>query len=428
MKSVTIISFSYIHRDARVLRQIRYLAPHYCLHVIGFGPPHPMWQSMPSVRYTPITKPQWNGDAEILHTHPFRQIVKKVRVFQWLLHEKALKAVLLTRLLQHPVLNKAVGLIPSMYEWCYWAERAYTAALHAAIFQHSDIIYANDWTALPVGAEAAARLGARLIFDAHEYAPLEFEESKEWRRTYQGMIRHLLKRYQMAIDASITVAPAIAERYAREYTFKPIVVLNIPEYREAPQRVHDAGTIRLIHHGGAMRARKLDRMIETLARCDRRYSLTFMLVGADAAYQTELQQLAEKVAPGRVQFRAAVLPEEIVTTIAEYDMGFYLLEPTNYNNSVALPNKLFDFIAARLPVCIGPSPGMVELVEKHGIGLVCPSFEPDRVAEKMNQITAEELTRYRAAVQETAAIYTAEKEMQKLVALVGELGGERISV
>jgi len=97
-----------------------------------------------------------------------------------------------------------------------------------------------------------------------------------------------------------------------------------------------------------------------------------MLVGS-VSYIEQLRKLAAQLAPNRIFFHDPVPPAQIVQQIQRYDVGLYLLEPSNYNRAMGTPNKLFDFIAAGLGVCIGPSPAMAELVHQYGIGVVAPA-------------------------------------------------------
>jgi hypothetical protein len=114
---------------------------------------------------------------------------------------------------------------------------------------------------------------------------------------------------------------------------------------------------------------------------------------------------------------APVSPAEIIRSIAAYDMGFYLLEPSSFNNAMALPNKIFDFIAAGLAVCVGPSPEMASLVNEYRIGCVTPTFKPADVAAVLNRITFEDLDRMKASSQKAARLFNADIEMQKLLRL-----------
>lgn len=119
--------------------------------------------------------------------------------------------------------------------------------------------------------------------------------------------------------------------------------------------------------------------------------------------------------PKRVYFHSPVSPQEIVNNLASYDMGFYLLPFTNYNNSVALPNKFFDFIMAGLAVCIGPSPEMARLTNIFEIGVVSDTFEPQEVAAKLNALSALDIDQYKHNAIKARDSLNADVEMQKLV-------------
>lgn len=387
--SICVISFSPIYRDARVLRQIRHLAPHYRLTVVGYGQPHRAWQNHPHLKWVVVTEER-------------RRLAKPLRL-----------ALLLLARLQ-----------PTLYDDWYWQKSHHTLALTEALASGSQAYHANDWEALPVAAEAAKKTGARLIFDAHEYAPLEFEDVWFWRILHAPAINYFLRQYTPLIDASTTVAPMIATRYQQEFKLKPIVVLNAPDPVPVPERDLDFDHIRLIHHGVADRKRCLETMIQTVAQCDPRFSLHFMLIETDPDYVSSLKKLADQLAPGRVTFHPAVTPENIVPQIADYDIGFYLLAfRQNYNNQMALPNKFFDFIAAGLAVCIGPSPAMAEIVRRYGLGCVAPTLDPHDVALVLNRLSAEQLVVMRRSARAAAKELNANHEMSKLVALYDQLLG-----
>ncbi len=382
-KRICILSFSPIYRDARVLRQIKYLSKDYDLNVIGYGAPPPQWKNAKNV--------EWH----VLET-PLSPLITKMEGLIFL----------------------ALGrLTTSFYDHWYWRKRHHRIALKTATASACDAYHANDWEALPVAAEASKMANAKLVFDAHEYAPLELENRWYWKPFFQQAITYFMRKYALHVNASMTVAPLISKRYSEEFTLNPIVLLNTPETIPLSKRKSDFDHIRLIHHGGAIRDRKLESLIETIALCDRRYSLHFMLINNDPDYLNQLKILADKLAPGRVAFDKSVRPEEIVLRISEYDIGLCLIAPTNYNYFVSLPNKFFDYIVAGLSVCIGPSPSMVEIVRKYGLGCIASSFDPHDVAESLNSLTADQLSMMQMAAQKAALEVNAEKEMGKLLEL-----------
>jgi hypothetical protein len=268
-----------------------------------------------------------------------------------------------------------------------------------------------------VAAEAAKVKHAKLVFDAHEYAPLELENRWYWKVVFKPTTTYFIKKYVTQINASVTVAPLISDRYEKEFGFGAAIILNAPEAEPLPRNKSNFENIRLVHHGGSIRDRKLEKLIETLVRCDRRFSLHLMLLNNDPAYLNRLKSLSDILTPGRVFFYDPVPPEQIVKRISEFDIGFYLLEPNSFNNIAALPNKFFDFIVAGLAVCVGPSPSMAEFVNQYGLGCVAPSFEPYDVANTLNELTIADISKMRSAAQEASKRINAQNEMKKLVDL-----------
>jgi glycosyltransferase involved in cell wall biosynthesis len=392
-QTVAILSFSPIARDARVLRQIEHLAPRYDLLVVGYGPPPPRWDGVPGVAWLAVP------EAPPMHRRtPVRLARSRLLLLLSRLH-------------------------PAIFDAWYWGEPARRSALALALARSAPglaVVHANDWQTLPLALRLARLRGAKLVLDLHEYAPLEFEDDLEWRLTYGPAIRSLLMRLAPHVSASITVGHVIAERYRAEFPLDPIVVLNAPSRTEAPERERASGQVRMIHHGGAIRSRRLEQMVDVLSHCDERFTLDFMLVG-DEAYIADLRAYAAARAPGRVSFLAPVRPDEVVARLSAYDLGFYLLRPTNYNNSAALPNKLFDFLAAGLAVCVGPSPEMARLVHEHGCGVVAPSFEPADVAAVLSRLDGESLAAMRRAARRASETLNAANEMAKLTALYERL-------
>mgnify|MGYP000399364778 CR=1 FL=1 len=386
--TVAILAFSPIRRDARVLRQIAYLSEHFRLVVIGYG----SLENVPSgVEYHAIAPPDGLG------------LGRKVRSAFYLPLGRCFPAW--------------------GYEAWYWQRSDRQAMLDLLKETQAHLIHANDWHSLPIGARAAQTSQAQLILDLHEYAPLQYPS-----RSYRGLLfnplsDYLIRKYSRQVTATITVSHSIAEKYQQVYGLHPQVVMNAPPYNPTVRFTPtDEQHIRLVHHGAAIPARRLDLLIQTLGQTEPRYTLHFLLTNPTSAYVSRLQRLAERLAPGRVFFHPAVKPQEIVSRIAEFDLGFYLLPPTCFNQAAALPNKFFDFIAAGLAVCIGPSLEMARLVDQHKFGVVASSFDPGDAARLLNSLTTKNIDQMKCNALEAREFLNAEVEMSKLVDLYASLG------
>ena len=87
--------------------------------------------------------------------------------------------------------------------------------------------------------------------------------------------------------------------------------------------------------------------------------------------------------------------DDIIPYISQYDIGIYLLEPNNFNNKHALPNKFFEFIQGRLAIAIGPSPEMAKIVTDYDLGLISKDFDAKNLAETVNSFTTDKIIYYK---------------------------------
>jgi len=112
---------------------------------------------------------------------------------------------------------------------------------------------------------------------------------------------------------------------------------------------------------------------------------------------------------------------EICEATNQYDIGLFLLPPVNLNYRFALPNKLFEFIQARLAVAIGPSPEMARVVRAHKVGVVSESFDPASMADSLNSLTREDLIRFKQASHRSADQLCFEAVSDRLLAVIQDL-------
>ena len=292
-------------------------------------------------------------------------------------------------------------------------------ATHTLKSHDFDLIVANDIDTLPVALKN--RGAARVLFDAHEYAPRQFENSFVWRFFMQKYKQHLCQTSIHQADAMTTVGPTISDEYAHVFGVRPSVVLNAPHYLALDREPRHDGLIRMVHHGGASRTRRLEVMIDAMAFLDERFRLDLMLISGDPKYLASLKRRASS--DPRIAFPSPVKPDEIVETLSEYDVGLYSLPPNSFNARHALPNKLFDFIQARLCVAIGPLPEMKRLVEQHDCGVVAQDFTAEALAETLRALDRPEVEACRRAADAAAAELCYEKSAEVLLGIVRDLLG-----
>lgn len=370
------VSFSDLSRDPRVRRQIAALAQEHEVTAAGLADP-----GMSGVSFVALPTSQ---------VKPARQ-----------------RVLALARLLGR------------RHEAYYWAV-SYIAAARAAIAgRRFDLIIANDVETWPLAI--ALKGDGRVLFDAHEYAPGEHAENLRWRLLYRPFRIHLCRRYLPLADGILTVCDGLADEYARVFKVRrPVVVRNIPPSNPAGIPAKDGGanaeTIRLIHHGWAAPNREIERMIAAMGLLDARFTLDLMLMGQDTPYCQHLRALAKS--DTKVRFIPPVPAKDIIQATTSYDLGFYLLPPTNPNNLFALPNKFFEFIHAGLGVAIGPSPEMARLARVHDFGVISTDFSPETIARELKTLGPERLREIKCNAHRAASVLNWETESALLRAEV----------
>lgn len=289
-----------------------------------------------------------------------------------------------------------------------------------------DVVVANDVLAVPLAVSLKPRRGVHA--DLHEYAPKQGEDDLKWRLWTGPFMDWACRRYVTKADSVSTVAEGIAEEYASVYGItKPSVVPNASAYEDRSSPTPVQSPLRLVHTGAAGRVRRIEVMIDAVRRANElrpgTATLDLVLVPGEQRYIDELAQKVAAVPDCAVRMRAPVPFEQIVPMLQDYDIGFYLCPPSNFNMEHALPNKLFEFIQARLALLIGPSPEMQALVERHGVGLVAGGFDAESAAVALTGMTAAEVLRMKEASHAAARELSAEATSSAWPAAVRKLAG-----
>ena len=374
MQTVVVLSFSDLSRDPRVNRQIRFLSEAYEVVAVGLADP-----GVPGVDFVPV------------------ELRRRTTVAK---------------------LADGTRLLARRFESFYWRQHHIAQTLERLAGVRADVIVANEIDALPVALRIGGACGARVIFDAHEYSPLELEDRLVFRLFFRRYREYLCRTYIPRVDGMMTVCESIAEAYERDTGVRPVVVFNAPDYEELEPVVRGSEdrTIRLVHHGGAHPSRKLENMIEMMRHLDGRFRLDFLLVPGPGGYLDALKRRA--AGDERIRFLEPVPMRELPRFLNAYDVGVYILPPNSFNARFALPNKLFEYIQARLAVAVSPSPEMARVVREAGCGVVSRDFTAEAMAEALRSLDREQIEAYKRRSHEAARELSAERSRTTVLELV----------
>lgn len=276
-----------------------------------------------------------------------------------------------------------------------------------------DAILVNHLVAVPLARAVGG--DTPVVFDAHEHWT---SESVSWTRrqrlSMRGAHERIVARHVPEIAAMMTVSAGIAEDFAARCGQAPRVVTNAPFFRDLAPSATDE-PIRLVHIGLADERRRLEDTIEAVALAGDRFNLDLIL-GRDNAYRRRLEGLVARH-PG-IRVLPPVPSTELLNVANAYDVGVFLLPGKNPNQVHVLPNKLFDYIQARLAVAVGPSTEMAALVNEWDCGVVSESFTPPSFAAALARLDVTAVERMKRNADRAAHVLTAERNRDTVLSLV----------
>ncbi|HKO38074.1 MAG TPA: glycosyltransferase, partial [Solirubrobacterales bacterium] len=229
-----------------------------------------------------------------------------------------------------------------------------------------DLIHANDYNTAWIGLAGKLLAGSRFVYDSHELWP-DRNLRPEW-RPWLLLCEALFVR---AADAVVTTSPGYAEVISSRYRIaQPTVVRNLPEWRAETGGPRAAGDPPLaVYFGAVTRNRGLPAALRALALVP---ELRLRIVGPEAwGYRATLAELAAELGVAeRLELLDPVAPEQAPAMLGDADVGLALIEPACLSYEMTLPNKLYEYVAAGLPVLSSEVPVLAREVREHGVGAV----------------------------------------------------------
>ncbi len=275
-----------------------------------------------------------------------------------------------------------------------------------------DLIIVEDIHFLPLAFSIQKK--ARIIFDAREYYPAQ-KNTFFWRVVEKSLHVRTCKRYLKRCASLITVSQGLALQYSTEFSVPCDVIRSVPGYQEIAVPSMHNDPIRLVHHGVANRVRKLENLIEIATRLGSQYQLDLYL-STSGKYRNFLEKLAETCP--NVTIHKPVAFQDIIPTMAAYDIGLCFFPPVTFNLLHCLPNKFFEYIQARLMIFTGPSPDMADIVSTYQCGVISPSFDVNDAVALIKSITLDDILRAKKASDVAARALCFEEEKKKLLSIL----------
>lgn len=286
-------------------------------------------------------------------------------------------------------------------------------------------VNAHSLSVLPLALYLKLIKKCRIVYDTHE---LETETPSLF-----GFRKILAKVAELVcikhVDHVFCVSEPIAEWYENKYSLpRPTVVLNSPETRplRTSQYLRNKlnltdGAIIHLYFGLLEPHRGIEQMLDSFSTLELdKFVLVFIGYGS-------LENLIQN-SPGfgrNVFLLPAMHQEDLFDVACSADVGLCLINPTSTSYDYCMPNKLFEYMSAGLPVVVGPCSSLKKFVTENNIGVVAEIMDSKCIADSIRNLDKVLNLNVKAHVYEVFQNYSWQRQLRKLEDVYSTLDQER---
>lgn len=319
----------------------------------------------------------WGGEPEMERTYPFSRIILKNKVlryayieFQWKLYKKLLKKA-----------------------------------------DKNCILLANDLDSILPNYIISKKLGIPLVFDSHEiFTEMPSLQGRFTQQIWRKLEQSIVPKIKYMLTASESYADWFAKTYSIE---RPIVVQNFPVHIENPPDSSEINSPKIILYQGVINpSRGLDKIISAMSTIEN----AELWIAGDGPKKAEFENLTKTLGlESKVKFLGKLLPKDLREITKKADVGLSIEENNGLSYYYSMPNKVSDYIQARIPVVVSDFPEMRKVIDRFKTGEKISDHS--QLAEKIAIVLNNGKYFYADSINKAATELCWEKEEPKLIQL-----------
>jgi glycosyltransferase involved in cell wall biosynthesis len=259
------------------------------------------------------------------------------------------------------------------------------------LWNQADILLSNDLDTLPANFLVSKIKGIPLVYDSHEYftGVPELSQRPKVKAIWKRIESFIVPKIQYAY----TVNSSIAQLYEDEYKIKFNVIRNMPEMKfqirtdldiiKRELRLPSDKAIIILQGAGINIQRGAEEAVQAMQYVE---NAILLIIGSGDVIPALKLMVVELRLNEKVKFEPKKSPSELFLYTLCADLGLSLDKNTNLNYRFSLPNKIFDYIQAGVPILASDLPEVKKIIEGYNIGCISPDHNVKNLATLMNKM------------------------------------------
>ena len=293
------------------------------------------------------------------------------------------------------------------------------------LLHKNDLLVSNDLDTLLPNYLVAKLKHLPLVYDSHEY----FTGVPEIQD--RPLVKWVWKRIEKFVFPGLkhvmTVSDSIASQYESEYGLKPLTVRNyskkteqiIPFSREELE-INPDYLLLILQGTGINVDRGGEELIDAVSLIDK---VSLLIIGSGDKFGFLIEKVSQMRLTGQIKFIKKLPWKDLMRYTRSADAGLSLDKNSNLNYNYSLPNKVFDYISAGIPVIATDLNEIAKIIKGYNCGILISEPTPEEISKAIiklrdNRDLLSELKRNAAIASETLSW---ENESKKVVELYGSI-------